>query len=100
MSERFLVEGLRFYVAAFIVGIVLMLVAPINAVRALCAFAICCAAAGFAIHLYALSTLDPGAFARLRERVDALMRRTHAVGSRAVSTAGDAGEMSWPCVMR
>jgi hypothetical protein len=100
MSARFISGGLRFYAGAFVVGFVLMLVVPIGIVRALCAFALCAAAGGFALHLYALGSLDPGARARLRDRLGATMRRTRGVGSRVVATTGDAAEMAWPCAVR
>ena len=100
MSVRFIRAGLRFYPSAFLIGLVMMLVAPADVVRVLCATSLACATAGFALHLYALRVADPAAVAALRKRLGATMRYLRGAGSRAVATTGEAAETVWPCVLR
>ncbi len=65
MPARFLTAGLRFFATALLFGFVLLAVAPIDAVRLLCLFALVCAAAGFILHFVALRAIDPDALAAL-----------------------------------
>jgi hypothetical protein len=100
MSARFIRAGLRFYPSAILVGAVLMLVAPVDVVRVLCAASLACAAAGFALHLYALRVSDPAALGALQKRFGATMHYLRGAGSRAFATTGEAAETVWPCVLR
>ena len=100
MSARFIRTGLRFYPSAFLIGLVLMLVAPVDVIRILCATSLACATAGFALHLYALRVSDPAALAALQEWSGATMQHLRGAGSRAVATTGEAAETVWPCILR
>ena len=84
LPERFVVGGLRFFAASFLVGSVLLLLAPLDVIRAFCALALLCSVAGFALHLAALREMDPDAVPAFRGRVVAAMQRVRAMGGRAL----------------
>jgi hypothetical protein len=84
LSERFVVGGLRFFAASFLLGFVLLLLAPLDVIRAFCALALLCSVAGFALHLAALREMDPEAVPAFRGRVVAAMQRVRAAGGRAL----------------
>jgi len=73
LSPRFVVGGLRFFAASFLLGLLLLLVAPLDDIRAFCALALVCSATGFALHVAALREIDPGAFTSLNSRVQHAM---------------------------
>lgn len=99
-TGRFLTAGLGFFASATVVGLVLLAVAPVDAVRALCGFAVACAAAGFLLHYFALRARDPTALAAMRGRAAQRFRR---LGNRvlgAVSATHDAADIVWPGPLR
>jgi hypothetical protein len=69
VSSRFVVGGVRFFAASFVAGLLLLMVAPLDVIRAFCALALACSAAGFALHVVALRRIDPGALPAFRSRL-------------------------------
>lgn len=99
-TGRFLTAGLGFFASGMVAGLVLLAVAPVDAVRALCGFAVACAAAGFFLHYFALRARDPTALAAVRGRAAQGFRR---LGNRfrgAVSATHDAADTVWPGALR
>jgi hypothetical protein len=100
MRGRFLVEGLRFFATAFVLGLVLLAVAPLDVVRLLCVFALACAAAGFALNFVALRVMEPGTLAVLHARMALrALRFRHRVRG-AFTATHEATDTVWPCVVR
>jgi len=93
---RFLVQGLRFFATAFVLGLVLLAVAPLDVVRILCVFALACAAVGFALHIIGLRVLEPGAWAVLHARTALRAWRLRRVFGGAITATHEAAETVWP----
>ena len=87
LSPRFVVGGLRFFAAAFLVGLLLLLLAPLDVIRAFCALALVCSAAGFALHVAALRDIDPGALSALRSRLQHAMLAAQAAAGHILRAA-------------
>jgi hypothetical protein len=100
MPARFLTAGLRFFVTALLLGFVLLAVAPIDAVRLLCVFALVCAAAGLILHVVALRAIHPDALAALTAETGSHFRRLRNYLRRAFSATHDATETVWPGAVR
>ena len=99
-QTRFLTAGLGFFASALVAGLVLLAVAPLDAARALCGFALVCAAAGFLLHYLALRARDPSALAALRARTAQRFRRLRNRILGAVDATHDAADTVWPCAVR
>lgn len=79
LSDRFVIGGLRFFAASFILGSLLLLFAPLDVLRAFCALALVGSIAGFTLHLAALREMDPEAVPAFRARAAAALRRARAL---------------------
>jgi ABC-type phosphate/phosphonate transport system permease subunit len=100
MPARFLTAGLRFFATALLFGFVLLAVAPIDAIRLLCVFALVCAAAGLILHFVALRAIDPGALAALRAQTGSQFRGLRNDIRRALNATHEATDTVWPCALR
>ena len=100
LSPRFVVGGVRFFAASFLVGLLLLLLAPLDVIRAFCALALVCSAAGFALHVAALREIDPGALPAFRSRLQHAMHAAQAAAGRVLRPAnskiGTAGAATSP----
>lgn len=59
MTLRYIVGGLGFFAVSLVLGLALLLIAPLEAIRGLCALAIAAATAGCALHLAAFRRIGP-----------------------------------------
>jgi hypothetical protein len=100
LSPRFVVGGLRFFAASFLAGLLLLLVAPLDVIRAFCALALVCSAAGFALHVAALGEIDPAALPAFRSRLRHAMLAAQAAAGDVLRAAkaktGTAGAATSP----
>ena len=99
-TGRFLTAGLGFFASSIVASLVLLAVAPLDAVRVMCGFALVCAAAGFCLHYFVLRARDPSALSAMKARVAQRFRRVRSRVSGAVAATHGAGETVWPCALR
>ena len=99
-TARFLTAGLGFFASAIAAGLVLLAVAPVDAVRVASGFAVVCATAGFLLHYFALRARDPSAVAAMQARAAQTFRRLSKRVGGAVDATHDAADTVWPCALR